>query len=68
MQEEQRVIEAKIRMRWKEIQDEEERMLKRQDLGSSKQNMTPEDVECNSAGGTCIISLSCLRLQLNFTD
>lgn len=33
--EEQRVIEAKIRMRQKELQDEEERMQKRQDLSSS---------------------------------
>ncbi|KAK4746094.1 hypothetical protein SAY87_012406 [Trapa incisa] len=48
--EEQRVIEAKIRIRQKELQDEEERMLKRQDLSSSGQCMALGDIECSSAG------------------
>ncbi|CAL8150555.1 unnamed protein product [Prunus armeniaca] len=39
--EEQRVIEAKIRMRQQEIQDEEERMQIRQLLSSSSRNMAP---------------------------
>uniref|UniRef100_A0A2N9F5M5 RING-type domain-containing protein n=1 Tax=Fagus sylvatica TaxID=28930 RepID=A0A2N9F5M5_FAGSY len=46
--EEQRVIEAKIRMRQQEIQDEEERMLKRQELGYSGGNMSPVGVEYSS--------------------
>ena len=41
MQEEQRVIEAKIRIRQREIRDEEERVLKRQELSFSSGNMEP---------------------------
>ncbi|XP_077251024.1 E3 ubiquitin-protein ligase GW2-like [Tasmannia lanceolata] len=43
--EEQRVIEAKIRMRLQERQDEEERMLKRQEISSSSRIVTPGEVE-----------------------
>ncbi|XP_024967670.1 uncharacterized protein LOC112507350 isoform X1 [Cynara cardunculus var. scolymus] len=43
--EEQRVIEAKIRMRQQEIQDEEERMLKRQDMSSSSRIIEPSEAE-----------------------
>lgn len=50
MQEEQRVIEAKIRMRQKELQDEEERMQKRQDLSSSSRTLG--EVDHGSIGGT----------------
>ncbi|XP_076886324.1 E3 ubiquitin-protein ligase DA2L-like isoform X2 [Bidens hawaiensis] len=46
--EEQRVIEAKIRMRQQEIQEEEERMVKRQDMSSSSRVIDPSDVECFS--------------------
>ncbi|KAK4753402.1 hypothetical protein SAY87_022200 [Trapa incisa] len=48
--EEQRVIEAKIRMRQKELQDDEERMQKRQDVSSHSRTMEIEDIECSSAG------------------
>lgn len=48
--EEQRVIEAKIRMRQKELQDEEERMQKRQDLSSSSRTMAPVEVDNGSVG------------------
>ncbi|KAM0063157.1 putative transcription factor C2H2 family [Helianthus debilis subsp. tardiflorus] len=48
--EEQRVIEAKIRMRQQEIQDEEERMLKRQETGSSNRGIEPTEVEYFSRG------------------
>ncbi|KAF5780671.1 putative transcription factor C2H2 family [Helianthus annuus] len=48
--EEQRVIEAKIRMRQQEIQDEEERMLKRQETGSSNRVIEPTEVEYFSRG------------------
>ncbi|KAF8026018.1 hypothetical protein BT93_F2742 [Corymbia citriodora subsp. variegata] len=48
--EEQRVIEAKIRMRQKELQDEEERMQKRQDLSSSSRTMGPVEVDHGSVG------------------
>ncbi|MQM19101.1 hypothetical protein Taro_052102, partial [Colocasia esculenta] len=44
--EEQKVIEAKIRMQQQERQDEEERMQKRQSICSSSRIMTPAEVEC----------------------
>ncbi|EEF32246.1 ubiquitin-protein ligase, putative [Ricinus communis] len=47
--EEQRVIEAKIRMRQQELQDEEERMQKRLELSSSSSSIAPGEVECGSA-------------------
>ncbi|MBA0699619.1 hypothetical protein Goari_001234 [Gossypium aridum] len=43
--EEQRVIEAQIRMRQQELQDDEERMLKRQDLSSSSTAVAPGEVQ-----------------------
>lgn len=46
--EEQRVIEAKIRMRQKEVQAEEERMLKRQEVSYSSGNMAPVEVDYSS--------------------
>ncbi|KAH1032784.1 hypothetical protein J1N35_044958 [Gossypium stocksii] len=46
--EEQRVIEAQIRMRQQELQDDEERMLKRQDLSSSSIAVAPGEVQYNS--------------------
>ena len=55
MQEEQRVIEAKIRMRQQEIQDEEERVLKRQELSFSSGNMEPVGVEYSSVAGIFLI-------------
>lgn len=51
MQEEQRVIEAKIRIRQQELQDEEERMLKRQEPSYLCGNVTPTEVECSSVTG-----------------
>ncbi|OVA03366.1 hypothetical protein BVC80_7851g3 [Macleaya cordata] len=42
--EEQRVIEAKIRMQRQELQDEEERMQRRQDMSSSSRIMTAGEV------------------------
>ncbi|XP_076925788.1 E3 ubiquitin-protein ligase DA2L-like [Bidens hawaiensis] len=50
--EEQRVIEAKIRMRQQEIQDEEERMLKRQETGSSNRIVETRETEYYSRGAT----------------
>ncbi|KAA3486634.1 protein sip5-like isoform X1 [Gossypium australe] len=46
--EEQRVIEAQIRMRQQELQDDEERILKRQDLSSSSTAVAPGEVQYNS--------------------
>ncbi|PON56778.1 RING/U-box superfamily protein [Trema orientale] len=46
--EEQRVIEAKIRMRQQELQDEEERMQKRQELDPANRNMAQVEVEYDS--------------------
>ncbi|XP_038998102.1 E3 ubiquitin-protein ligase DA2-like [Hibiscus syriacus] len=48
--EEQRVIEAQIRMRQQELQDDEERMNKRQELGSSSTAVAAGDVQYNSVG------------------
>lgn len=52
--EEQRVIEAKIRMRQQEIQDEEERILKRQEMSSSSRILEP--CEATSSEGEEIVS------------
>ncbi|CAI0440822.1 unnamed protein product [Linum tenue] len=46
--EEQRVIEAKIRMRQQELQDEEDRMHRRLESSSSSSNIAPEEVDCGS--------------------
>lgn len=51
IQEEQRVIEAKIRMRQQELQDEEERMHKRLEMSSSNVNVAVADVEYSSNAG-----------------
>ena len=64
MQEEQRVIEAKIKMRQQEIQDEEERVLKRQELSFSSGNMEPVGVEYSSVAGIFfILFLVCMLVQ-----
>ncbi|KAK1581370.1 hypothetical protein Q3G72_005501 [Acer saccharum] len=65
--EEQRVIEAKIRMRQQELQDEEERMQKRQELCSSSTSVAPREVEYSAVAvsssrsleGDEIVSDSC---------
>ncbi|KAB5521303.1 hypothetical protein DKX38_025622 [Salix brachista] len=44
--EEQRVIEAKIRMRQQELQEDEERIQKRLDVSSSSANIEPGELEC----------------------
>ncbi|KAJ9537820.1 hypothetical protein OSB04_030553 [Centaurea solstitialis] len=54
--EEQRVIDAKIRMRRQEIQDEEERMLRRQEMSSSSRIINPNDIGCISEMGEEIVS------------
>lgn len=46
--EEQRVIEAKIRIRQQELQDEEERMQKRQEMSYSSRIVEPSEVEYSS--------------------
>ncbi|MBA0837961.1 hypothetical protein Goarm_010068, partial [Gossypium armourianum] len=47
--EEQRVIEAQIRMRQQELQDDEERMQKRQEFSSSSTSVSPGEVQYGSA-------------------
>ncbi|CAI9787693.1 unnamed protein product [Fraxinus pennsylvanica] len=48
--EEQRVIEAKIRMRQKELHDEEERILNRREISSSRSIRGPSEVDyCSTA-------------------
>ncbi|XP_073123302.1 E3 ubiquitin-protein ligase DA2L-like isoform X3 [Henckelia pumila] len=49
--EEQRVIEAKIRMRQQEVQDEEDRMLKRREVSSSSSMRRPSEADyCSTRG------------------
>ncbi|GJU46591.1 RING/U-box superfamily protein [Tanacetum coccineum] len=55
--EEQRVIDAKIRMRRKEIQDEEERMQKRQEMSSSSRIIEPNEIGYASGTGQESISI-----------
>lgn len=48
--EEQRVIEAKIRMRQQELQDDEEKMHKRRELSTSSSIAGPSEIEyCSTA-------------------
>ncbi|KAF7822540.1 E3 ubiquitin-protein ligase DA2L [Senna tora] len=58
--EEQRVIEAKIRMHQEELQDEEERIHKRQEINSSTGNVAPSDIEysSNAVAGSSISVLA----------
>lgn len=51
------VIEAQIRIRQKEIQDEAERMNKRQSISSSSRITTPTDVRYHDTYGTSISGL-----------
>ncbi|XP_022717436.1 uncharacterized protein LOC111276004 isoform X2 [Durio zibethinus] len=46
--EEQRVLEAQIRMRQQELQDDERRMQERQELSSSSSGVSPGEVQCSS--------------------
>lgn len=46
MQEEQRVVEAQIRMRMKEFQDDEERTRKRKEIDSSNRTIIPVQTDC----------------------
>ena len=46
MKEEQKVIEAQIRMRQQELQEEEERMQKRQEMSASSTIQSPVEFEC----------------------
>ncbi|GMH25613.1 hypothetical protein Nepgr_027456 [Nepenthes gracilis] len=50
--EEQKVIEAKIRMRQRELQDEEQRMHKREEINSSSGVRQTVNVDCNTSEGT----------------
>ncbi|CAH1425871.1 unnamed protein product [Lactuca virosa] len=56
--EEQRVIDAQIRMRRREIQDEEERMHRRQDMSSSSRIIEGDDDEIVSIGDSGITNPS----------
>lgn len=55
-------------MRQKELQDEEERMLKRQDLSSSSRTMGPVEVDHGSVGGTFSLEFELLFSCLAFTS
>jgi hypothetical protein len=65
MQEEQRVIEAKIRIQQQELQAEEERMLKRQEVSCSSGNMASVEDEYSSVAG--IFSILCSVCILRFS-
>lgn len=54
MQEEQKVIEAQIRIRQQEIQDEAKKLKKIQDISSSSRIMNPADVEYCDIGSSSI--------------
>ncbi|KAL1299870.1 hypothetical protein AAHE18_18G138600 [Arachis hypogaea] len=55
--EEQRVIEAKIRMRQQELQDEEERLHKRLETGSANVNVAVADVEYSTNAAASSVSV-----------
>ncbi|XP_061355560.1 E3 ubiquitin-protein ligase DA2L-like [Gastrolobium bilobum] len=61
--EEQRVIEARIRMRQQELQDEEERMHKRLEISSENVNVAVADVEYSSNAVTASSSTSVVELD-----
>ncbi|KAM0012830.1 putative protein Sip5/DA2 [Helianthus debilis subsp. tardiflorus] len=54
--EEQRVIDAKIRMRLQEIQDEEERMQRRQDMSSSSGIIVGEEIVSTQPLGGSVVT------------
>jgi len=56
LQEEQRVIEAKIRMRQKEMQDDEEKMQKRLESCSSSTSAMTGEMEYGSTSGRFIFT------------
>lgn len=55
MKEEQKVIEAKIRMRQQELFDEELRMLRKQEMSSSNTETTLTDAGLRNITG-CLVS------------
>jgi hypothetical protein len=57
LQEEQRVIEAKIRMRQQELQDDKERTQKRSEVSSSSTSIAPGELECGPAAGILLLKL-----------
>lgn len=50
-QEEQKVIEAKIRMRQQEMEEEEERQHKKEETSSSERDPRTENIDCSTSGG-----------------
>ncbi|CAJ1957874.1 unnamed protein product [Sphenostylis stenocarpa] len=60
--EEQRVIEAKIRMRQQELQDEEDKMHKRLEMSSSNVNVAVADVEYSSNNSSNAVSASSMSV------
>ena len=54
LQEEQRVIETKIRITKQEVLDEEERMIKRKEMSSSRGIIEPNEAEYFSRAGMCL--------------
>ena len=57
------MIEAKIRMRQQEILDEEERMIKRQEMSSSSGIIEPNETEYFSRAGMCLQVAQLVRLR-----
>lgn len=57
MKDEQRVLEAKIRIRQKEVEEEAERMQKRMESFSSSTSLVTADTEYGSAAGCLILSV-----------
>lgn len=66
LQEEQRVIEAKIRMRQKEMQDDEEKMQKRLESCSSTTSAMTGEMEYGSASGRFICpAITCQKQMVS---
>ncbi|XP_064977818.1 E3 ubiquitin-protein ligase GW2-like isoform X1 [Musa acuminata AAA Group] len=65
--EEQKVIEAQIRIRQQELQDEAERMKKRQNLSSSSRTMTPTDVGHHDISNTST-SVPSMKFSIQSSD
>lgn len=51
IQEEQKVIEAKIRMRQQQLQEEEERYHRKEETSPSTIDPRTENIDCSTSGG-----------------
>ncbi|KAJ0989374.1 hypothetical protein J5N97_007730 [Dioscorea zingiberensis] len=66
--EEQRVIEAQIRMRQQELRDEEERMFKKQEMISSSRTSSPSEIEYRDISSGSLSAVPSLRYPTESTE